>query len=91
MKDGESGSKSEVTVNGRVVPLKSPKLRESFAQLTEIERQIAALKDSAVKGDQEAQAKRISLQLSLVNLLDEVVLLITKEKKEEQMRSEASG
>ena len=76
----------EIKVNGRVIPIKSAKLREAFAALTKIETQINTLKAS--KSD---NAALIKLQLSLVNMLDEMVQLITKEKKEEQMRSEASG
>mgnify|MGYP000203270824 CR=1 FL=1 len=47
-KDGGDSTKllSEVKINGRVIPLKSIKLREAFAQLTDIERQISELKET---------------------------------------------
>ena len=38
MKDENSKLQSEVKINGRVIPLKSIKLREAFAELTEIEK-----------------------------------------------------
>lgn len=38
MQDENSKLLSEVKVNGRVIPLKSIKLREAFAALTEIEK-----------------------------------------------------
>ena len=82
----KSTQTEDIKVNGRVIPIKSSKLREAFAALTKIETQISGLKAS--KSD---NAALIKLQLSLVNMLDEMVQLITKEKKEEQMRSEASG
>lgn len=44
MTSGNSQLKSEVKINGRVIPLKSIKLREAFASLTEIEKEITALK-----------------------------------------------
>ena len=91
MQDENSKLLSEVKVNGRVIPLKSIKLREAFAALTEIEKQISELKAADKTQDITAQNKLISLQLNLINMLDEVVQLITKEKKEEQMRSDASG
>ena len=44
MTSGNSQLQSEVKLNGRVIPLKSIKLREAFASLTEIESEINALK-----------------------------------------------
>ena len=42
------------------------------------------LKASKADGDADAsQSKLVSLQLNLVNMLDDVMQLITKEKKEE--------
>ena len=38
MKDENSKLQSEIKINGRVIPLKSIKLREAFAALTEIEK-----------------------------------------------------
>ena len=44
MKDGDLVE--EIKVNGRVVPLKSQKLRELFAALRELERKIKHLQES---------------------------------------------
>ena len=42
----EKGSlQSEIKLNGRVIPLKSVKLREAFAALTALEKEIASLRD----------------------------------------------
>ena len=46
-----SNLKSEIKLNGRVIPLKSIKLREAFAQLTEIENQIKEAKESGANSD----------------------------------------
>jgi len=95
MTSGNSQLQSEIKLNGRVIPLKSIKLREAFASLTEIEKEITALKAAhsaaADGGDAASKNNLVALQLRLVNMLDDVVQLITKEKKEEQMRSDASG
>lgn len=90
---GDTEMKSEdVKINGRSIPLKSIKLRDAFASLNKHEQEIEQLMMPA-SPEAEAQnaTKLIQLQLSLVNMLDEMVQLITKEKKEEQMRSEVSG
>eukprot|EP00354_Favella_ehrenbergii_P009812 CAMPEP_0170462250 /NCGR_PEP_ID=MMETSP0123-20130129/7825_1 /TAXON_ID=182087 /ORGANISM="Favella ehrenbergii, Strain Fehren 1" /LENGTH=343 /DNA_ID=CAMNT_0010727421 /DNA_START=18 /DNA_END=1049 /DNA_ORIENTATION=- len=76
MKDSGS-TLDEVKINGRVIPLKSSKLREAFAALTALEKEIEQLKKS---GESE---KLVQSQLKLVQTLDEMQLLITKEKKEE--------
>ena len=73
-------------MNGRVIPLKSTKLRESFTALTKLESEIKELKTSGSDNN-----RLVTIQLSLVNMLDDIVLLITKEKKEEQLRSDTSG
>ena len=70
-------------MNGRVIPLKSTKLRESFTALTKLE--------SELKTSGSDNNRLVTIQLSLVNMLDDIVLLITKEKKEEQLRSDTSG
>ena len=46
-----SNLKSEIKLNGRVIPLKSIKLREAFAQLTDIENQIKEAKESGTNND----------------------------------------
>jgi hypothetical protein len=82
----KSSHQDEIKINGRVIPLKSTKLRESFTALTKIKSEIEELKASVSDNN-----RLISIQLRLVNMLDEIVLLITKEKKEEQLRSDTSG
>ena len=86
MKD--SNLAGEIKLNGRVIPLKSIKLREAFASMSTVSEEIDQLKGATSNED---KTKLVQLQLSLVNMLDEMVKLITKEKKEEAMRSEASG
>lgn len=78
---------SEVRLNGRVIPLKSTKLRESFTTLTQLKEDIEAQRNSQSKDPSAI----VAFQLKLVQTIDETILLINKEKKEELARSEASG
>ena len=68
---------SEIKLNGRVIPLKSIKLRETFAALTALEQEINTLRES------QQSEKFVQSQLRLVQTLDELQLLIIKERKEE--------
>ena len=83
-----SDGSGDVKINGRVIPLKSARLRDAFNDLTKKMDEVVALRQN---NDIESKQQIAAIQLSLVNQLDEVVKLITKEKKEEQMRSDASG
>lgn len=74
----KSSEHEEIKLNGRVIPIKSAKLREAFASLQAKESEIADLKSSGADND-----RLVTIQLSLVNMLDEMVQLVTKEKKEE--------
>jgi len=76
----------EINLNGRVLLLKSGKLREAFTSLTSLESDIESLKKSGAD-----KARLVTLLLRLYHTLDEVQHLIQKEKREEFMFSDAAG
>lgn len=75
----------ELKVANKTMPIQSLKLQEALGKYQDLQDQVAQL---TIEGKQESL---VSTLLKLCEVIDETCLLVTKIKKEEQSRSEASG
>ncbi len=87
----------EITYNNKTVPLKSERLKQVFKKVESHMHDIQEYWDKA-NMDQAKDSKKafdptvqIRNYLLLVNILEDAVLVIKKEKAEEIKRSDASG
>ncbi len=84
----------EITYNNKTVPLKSERLKQVFKKVEFANHEIQEYWEKQnEKGEQGKfdTAVQIRNYLQLVNILEDAVLVIKKEKAEESKRSDASG
>ena len=80
----------EITLSGRSVPLKTERLRATFKKVENHSNELQEQEKELVqKGGSPAEL--IKNYLNFVNILDDALFVIKKEKAEESKRNEQSG
>lgn len=80
----------EITLSGRSVPLKTERLRATFKKVENHSNELQEQeKEIVLKGGSPAEL--IKNYLNFVNILDDALFVIKKEKAEESKRNEQSG
>ena len=92
--DSLSGGKRElnediisITFQGKSIPLKTPKLKNSFARLETTLAEVQKVKAS----DDLSLKDKIDNHTHLLHIIEDCLVIIQKEKTEETKKSEASG